>query len=377
MKLLWKIDHSNDGSRSFRIDVMTNSLVATVRATVMLAVFPSKVLGKCQEEEMQMADSHLLMDRPVVECATVATVIAPCSSRKTLESPPQACAVSLAVSSQSTLETAWLARVKTFERVVAAQDLYSGRGAALARRAAHKASASLYIVSAGLGLVAGSESIPAYGMTVARRGDDSIPMRVTGRFDPSAWWSAVCSGPISTTLERVLTQSQGHVTLLALTKPYAAMVGASLAALPAELATGLRIFGWRLQDDLPASLHRSVMNYDARLEASLPGTRNDFAQRALAHFVDVVLPMGGADSETHRRQTEIALAGLVAPERVARPRASDDEILNWLGQAAQAGGGVGCLLRRIRDQGTACEQARFARLHAQSRKREKEGMASQ
>jgi hypothetical protein len=324
-----------------------------------------------------MSDSQLLMDRPVAGRAIVGAVIAPCSSRKTLESPKQARAVSMPISSQTTLETAWVARLKTFERVVAAQDLYSGRGAALARRAAHKASASLYIVSAGLGLVAGSERVPAYGMTVARRGDDSIPIRVTGRFDPSAWWSAVCSGPISTTLERVLTQSQGRVTLLALTKPYAAMVGCSLAALPEELVADLRIFGWRLQDNLPASLHRSVMNYDARLEAALPGTRNDFAQRAMAHFVEVVLPMGGADSETHRRQIEVALAGLVAPERVARPRASDNEILDWLGQAAQAGGGVGRLLRRIRDQGIACEQSRFARLHGQFRQRVKEGMASQ
>jgi len=324
-----------------------------------------------------MAESHMLSNQPVAWRATVGAVIAPCSSRKRFESPTQARAVSLPISSQTTLETVWLTRVNTFKRVVAAQELYSGRGAALARRAAHKATASLYILSAGLGLVAGSERVPAYGMTVALRGDDSIAMRVTGRFDPSAWWSAVCSGPISTTLERVLIQSQGRLTLLALTKPYAAMVSGSLAALSEELATGLRVFGWRLQDNLPVSLHGSVMNYDARLEACLPGTRNDFAQRAMAHFVDVVLPMGGADSETHRRQIEVALTGFVAPERVARPRASDDEILSWLGQTAQAGGGVGCLLRRIRDQGIACEQSRFARLHAQSRQRMKEGMGSQ
>jgi hypothetical protein len=377
MKLRWRINLSNDDSRTFRIDDTTNGLVATVHEAVAVAIFPPEGLATVKKKTAQMADSQLLMKRPVAGPATVAAVIAPCSSRKRLESPPQARAVSLAISSQATLETAWLARVKTFERVVAAQDLYGGRGAALARRAAHKASASLYIVSAGLGLVAGSERVPAYGMTVARRGDDSIPMRVTGRFDPSAWWSAVCSGAVSTTLERVLTQSQGRITLLALTKPYAAMVSASLAVLPGELTTGLRIFGWRLRDDLPASLHRSVMNYDARLEATLPGTRNDFAQRAMAHFVDVVLPIGGEDSEVHRRQIEVSLAGLVAPERIVRPRASDDEILDWLGQATQAEDRVGRLLRRIRDQGIACEQSRFARLHAQSRQRVKEGMASQ
>ena len=119
---------------------------------------------------MQIRDGRILKAQPVAGREAVAAVIAPCSSRKTLEAPKQARAVSLPISSQATLETAWVARLKTFERVVAAQDLYSGRGAALARRAAQKASASLYIVSAGLGLVAGSERVPAYGMTVARKG---------------------------------------------------------------------------------------------------------------------------------------------------------------------------------------------------------------
>lgn len=316
-----------------------------------------------------MRDSRARDARPPTRSVTIGAIVAPCSSRKRIRSPRQACAVSLPVAPQDKLETAWLAKLNTFERRVPARELYRGRGAGLARQCADKASAPLYIVSAGLGLVIGSENVPTYGVTVARRGDDSILKRVRGRFDPTAWWAAVCSGPFSTTFDRVLERSQDRITLLALTKPYAAMVAASLAALPEELAAGLRIFGWRLQDDLPASLHRFVMNYDARLEASLPGTRNDFAQRAMAHFVDVVLPMGGVDLETHRREIEISLAGLVAPERVARPRVSDDEILGWLGQPGQAGGGVGRLLRRIRDQGIACEQSRFARLHAQSRER--------
>ena len=226
-----------------------------------------------ENEIAKLGDGRVRGTRPHMGRATIAAIIAPCSSRKRIEASRQARAVSLPVALQKDLETAWLAKLKTFERLVPAQELYSGRGAGLARQCADKTSAPLYIVSAGLGLVIGSENVPTYGVTVARRGDDSIPMRVRGRFDPAAWWAAVCSGPISTTLERVLTQSQGRVTLLALTKPYAAMVGCSLAALSEELVTGLRIFVWRLQDNLPASLHRSVMNYDARLEAALPGTR--------------------------------------------------------------------------------------------------------
>lgn len=297
----------------------------------------------------------------------VSAVIIPCSSRK--RSVPGFCAraVSLPRSSQTELETAWLLRLDSLDRACAASDLYGGRGALLGRRSASAAAAPLYIVSAGLGLVGATEMVPTYGMTVAPRGDDSISARIDGRFDPGAWWAAVCTGPVSTTLDHLLDGSEGRLTLLALTRPYAAMLADSLARLREEVAAGLRIFGWRLQEVLTPALHGSVMGYDARLEAALPGTRNDFAQRALAHFVNVVLPIGARDREEHGRLVDGALAGLEAPRRAARPRASDAEILDWLGQPAQAGGGIGRLLRRVRDEGIACEQSRFARLHALAR----------
>ena len=307
----------------------------------------------------------------------VAAVVIPCSSRKRLEPDQLARAVSLPRVPQGELETAWLDRLASLERPVAARDLYSGRGALLGRQAARAASAPLYIASAGLGLVSENAMVPGYGVTIARRGEDAICSRTVGQFDPGAWWAAVCAGPISTTLEQVLAGSEGRIALVALTKPYAAMLAASLGSLPVRLIAGLRLFGWRLRDDLPASLHDSIMSYDARLEAILPGTRSDFAQRALTHFVANVLPSGSGSRERHRSLVEKTLASLKAPRHVTRPRASDAEILAWLGQPAQASGGIGCLLRRIRDEGIACEQSRFSRLHSQARQRRSKGAMRQ
>lgn len=316
----------------------------------------------------------LLAPPPEVRAADarVAAVIIPCSSRKRLEPEAQARAVSLPSVPQSELETAWLDRLRSFVRPVAAGDLYSGRGALLGRQASRAASAPLYIASAGLGLVGAGVMVPAYGITAARRGEDSVSSRVLGRFDPGAWWSAVCKGPMSTTLEHLLGDAGRGITLVALTGPYAALLGPSLAGLPDALVASLRIFGWRLQQVLPPTLHGSIMGYDGRLEAALPGTQNDFAQRALTHFVDRVLPLGDGDRERHRRRVEESLSGLWAPRRVARPRASDAELLDWLSRPEQAGGGIGGLLRRVRDEGIACEQSRFSRLHAQARERTNE-----
>ena len=305
--------------------------------------------------------------------ADVAAVVIPCSSRKRLEPNRLARAVSLPRGSQYELETAWLDRLVLLERPVAARDLYSGRGALLGRQAARATSAPLYIASAGLGLVGEDVMVPAYGITVARRGDDAIPPRTVGRFDPGAWWAAVCAGPISTTFEQVLAGGEGRIALVALTKPYAAMLADSLKSLPERAVADLRLFGWGLRDDLPASLHGSIMGYDARLEAALPGTRSDFAQRALTHFVANVLPLGASNRERHRDLVEQVLGSLKAPHYATRARASDAEILAWLRRPAQASGGIGRLLRCIRDEGIACEQSRFSRLHAQARQQRSEG----
>lgn len=312
-----------------------------------------------------------------VEMPSIATqvfaVIVPCSNRKRIVPEARARAVSLPIATQSELETAWLERLAVLKRSVAAQALYSGRGALLGRQAARAASAPLYIASAGLGLVGAEVMVPAYGVTVANRGDDSVPARVSGRFDPSSWWSAVCKGPMSTTLDLLLSEAKGRVTLIALTEPYAAMLGPSLAALPDGVITCLRVFGWRLQKVLPSALHDSIIGYDARLEAVLPGTQVDFAQRAMAHFVDRVLPLGEGSSAQHRLRVSGLLSGLAFPHRVVRSRRSDAEIQEWLGRPEQAGGGVAGLLRRLRDMDIACEQSRFSRLYAEARKLTSEG----
>ena len=298
--------------------------------------------------------------------ARVGAVIVPCSSRKTCAADPLARAVSLPYLPQTALETAWLQRVQSLDRRVTARALYGGRGASLGREASRLAMAPLFIVSAGLGLLEADQLVPSYGLTVADRGEESVSAKVSGRFDPSAWWSAVCSGPMSTSLERALAGLTGKVALLALTRPYAAMLGEELGRMPKDVVAGLRIFGWRVDEALPRTLHRYVMPYDDRLEAVLPGTRCDFAQRALVHFSREVLPLGQCGHQRHADVVKRALSSLTAPARTKRPRATDGEILAWLDAAFETATGVGRLLKRIRDDGIACEQARFTRLYRQA-----------
>ena len=242
--------------------------------------------------------------------------------------------------------------------------LYAGRGFGLAEGAAASVDARLYVLSAGLGLVASDSQVPVYGLTVASGHAESISARVQGDFDPAAWFEALLLGPHSLQWADTFGEGRGRV-LIALTRPYAEMVGSSLRALPAHALTRLRIFGASLSAFLPSEVHCAVMPYDARLDAITPGTRADFSQRALDHFVrEIACRTGYQDIEADNEAVRRALAKVTAPERARRPRQTDDEILHLIRKRLKFQSGIARVLRAIRDQdGVACEQSRFSRLY--------------
>ena len=104
------------------------------------------------------------------------------------------------------------------------------------------------------------------------------------------------------------------------------------------------------------------MPYDARLDSLSPGTRTDFAQRALAHFARSI--PATADAVRDAKAVAAALACHSAPERIERPRADDEILIMAIRRHLRATSGIGRILRRLREQDQiACEQRRFTRLY--------------
>ena len=225
------------------------------------------------------------------------------------------------------------------------------------------AKAKLYILSAGLGLVAAAQRVPGYGLTVSGGRAESLVAKVSGEFDAAAWFSAVLTSPYSKQWADAVGRS-GRI-LLALTRPYAEMVGTSLAELDPPILARLRIFGASLSVALPATLRPALAPYDARLDTIVPGTRADFSQRALIHFVNYVAAKHEArDRDGDFAAVESALESAVAPERVRRPRRTDEEILQLISARLPSQSGIARILRALRDEeGVACEQSRFSRLY--------------
>jgi len=104
------------------------------------------------------------------------------------------------------------------------------------------------------------------------------------------------------------------------------------------------------------------MPYDERLELvdGYAGTRSDFAQRAMRHFVESLAGQQ-LQRDDAKSLVESALGHRSAKSRIARTKATDDEIaallrLHWHKQR----GSSSRLLRYLRDDAqVACEQKRF------------------
>lgn len=297
--------------------------------------------------------------------AKPAAILVPCSSLKSVPATSAARAVSLSNDSQSIVETAWLATVSDLKIAAFARDLYAGRGFRRAVRLAAQLGAELYVVSAGLGLVRADARIPSYGLTLSGSDGDNITTKITGCFNPSAWWNAVNCGPFATPLESLFETTRGLV-LAAVSRPYACMIGPALAELDHADRARLRIVGSRLQTVLHKSLHPFIMPYDDRLNRLVSGAHVDLAQRALVHFAQYCLgALPNEDAAAHAIWVSGALDGTCAVSPPVRRRCSDDVILTIISRYLDARvAGVSRLLRTLRrDEGVACEQSRFGRLY--------------
>lgn len=290
-----------------------------------------------------------------------------CTSRKRDSGDLSKHARNLSPGSLDTVVREWIARIGSDGARVPADRLYCGRVFTEVMTAAQSLGAwhpKVYVASAGLGLVPVETRVPAYGATIARPSDDDLLAKIPGASSRD-WWRAITAiSPFSDT-PRV---SRAHLTLVALSRPYLAMLMDDLTAWDALAPGRLRLFARLPRDQVPDPLRRALMPYDGRLDdpgGPLPGTHGDFAQRALRHFAERVVPKApAASAAVHAAIVTQELAALKAPTRIKRRKCSDQEIqafikTNW----HEVNGCSTRMLRKLRDHlGVACEQSRFRHL---------------
>jgi hypothetical protein len=284
-------------------------------------------------------------------------VITPCTSRK--RQPPQVSVSAMLPGTQQELCRAWLRAIRKVNPESCAEDLYSGRAFGLAKQAARILGADFAIASAGLGMVMSSTKVPSYNLTISRGG---LTDKLTSSFDPVKWWRTISKGPYAIDFDAVLRNRP--LVLVCLSRAYAPLFQEALESVPTDR---LRIFGAGLGYVLPTSLRPCVLPYDLRLDAGTPGTRGDFAQRALLHYVRVIHGVHTMSIDDERAAVLAELAKAPKPKPLPkRPRADDDAIRAVIARLLPSiGPRRSAMLRHLRDvEGLACEQGRFYSLFA-------------
>jgi hypothetical protein len=242
-----------------------------------------------------------------------------------------------------------------------ARHLYKGRSTRDAAAVAATVNGELLIVSAGLGLVSAEDPVPNYDVTTAP-GSELAKFLAKQGLQASDWWEAI-EGQNQRSLASVIAS---HVTYLALPSTYLQLISNQLDSAPKSALIHLRIFTSEMgQSMVPERLRACIIPYDERLESvpGFSGTRADFPQRALRHFVEC-LEGHKLSIEEGQQKVRNSLSPLPRRAQPQRARASDSEITALLRNQWMAYGGSSArLLRYLRDEAkVSCEQGRFRNL---------------
>ena len=180
---------------------------------------------------------------------------------------------------------------------------------------------------------------------------------------PSDWWDAVNNHwqrpyPLASLAKRTDIKR----ILIALSANYIDLIANDLEQIAAQDRAKLRFFTSRLGIERLEEKFRSLaMPYDDRLESSrFAGTRSDFPQRAMRHFVELTNASTNPVSADY--QTVItSMSALPLVGAIKRRRASDEEVKALMIEAWDAHQGSSSrLLRYLRDDAlVSCEQSRF------------------
>lgn len=296
----------------------------------------------------------------------ISAVVATCSAKKQLAPAIGLMASDLFADGQDAMFTAWRHRlVQDDLALVAAQDLYSGRAIKRARGVADGLGVPLYVISAGLGLVAGATPIPSYDLTISPTAPRPIQKHVKGDFSHAAWWQSVLQGPYSRTMDE-LESSDGRI-LIALTQPYADLIGAALAHMPDHARCRLRIFGAGSGLRLPPDIVGQRINYGPQLDQLTPGTRLDAASRALAHFANLVKDVPCSSITNDQLLVDHALSAIAEPETSSRRRMGDAALKPFVDRLIHEGFTATKAIGELRKTyQVACEERRFRRLYLEA-----------
>ncbi len=230
---------------------------------------------------------------------------------------------------------------------------------------------TMWVASAGYGLVRADAPIHAYSATFAPGQADSIDAQSSSPTRQEAlesWWEALCSGSAHadavaprSVRELALAHPRSPIVLVAAPDYVRAMAPDMLAAVKEQHAGGSLAIISSSGASAASALAPHLVIIDDRARATVGGTLQALGVRTLRHILSVDEPN---TPEALRARYRVMVEKNERPERPKRPQVTDEAVLTFIRQRVQDTGSTSHtrLLREFRDSGQACEQARFRRL---------------
>lgn len=301
-------------------------------------------------------------------------IVASCTDSKTV-SP----VVRLGEVRRSALEAryaAWRDALKCTTSRIAAEDLYKGGYWSVVRSLPAVAEhagwrPSLWISSAGYGVVSSDKRVVAYSATFARGHVDSVVRPSDPSSNDLGWWRLATSGrsALGRSVESLAVDAPTSTILVLASPQY-------LTAMADDLEDAAKRVRGRgavilVSSKLPvrlASLKKCWLPSQAGLQEALGGALVSLHARTARHLLAMLEPKLFTKENVSAMREKLEEAMGEKKPRVSGTGMSDDEVLAFirkrlgeLPKASHTG-----LLRELRASGRACEQGRFRRLFAQA-----------
>lgn len=268
--------------------------------------------------------------------------------------------------------TAWWRALQSQPTTARARDVYAGEHwvtvLEVEESAKRRWSPTLWVASAGYGLIRADQTIAAYSATFASHPRDQVTAGVPGRQADvrGQWWR---------TLSNLETDAPRSLAALAESDPESKIVVVASPAYVEAMTHDLRAVSDPARVVVFSSgahtgpIEDVVVRVDARLLHHIGGSRIALNARCALNAVTSVPPKRFKASALREHYEQLAISAPeldTFPDREVR---SDAEITRLVRRLLRTEPSIAATraLRRLRDEGHRCEQKRFRRLFDEAR----------
>jgi hypothetical protein len=269
----------------------------------------------------------------------------------------------------TTTSIEWVEKIISAKQNITAGTLYQGRSIQDVKTTANiLKNSDVYVISAGIGLVSFDEPIPSYELSVSENAPFNKKLN-SNNIPVTNWWYSVNKARTGygKPLSRLINTGNYKRIFIAASSSYLDLIAEDLWESSCNNLKKLIIFTSPFgQKKIPLEWHSQIAPYDERFEdkkSGYAGTRVDFPQRTLRHFVEE-LNLQTKPIESAIEEVRNLIGKLKKPVLPPRKKVSDEEVIrlikrHWKSQL----GNSHKLLRHLRDIDlVSCEQSRFKRL---------------